>query len=110
MTASTANIINVSDPAFEKAVLQSTKPVLVEFWATWCGPCRTLAPILETFAASETRVQVAKVDVENCPEIATKYKIQSIPTLLLFKNGEVVAKHTGLLSAAQLTQFLEEHL
>lgn len=104
------NIINVSSAAFEKAVLQSATPVLVDFWAQWCQPCKTLALHLEKLAAQTQRVLVAKVDVEECQDLALQYQVQAIPTLLLFQSGQMIARHTGVLSLQGLNQFLDEHL
>ncbi len=93
------------------AALASDKPVVVDFWATWCGPCRMQAPVLEEFAKeAEGKVRVVKVDVDENEEIAYQYKIASIPTLMVFKNGESVEKSVGLTSAAKLSEMVLKHL
>ena len=104
-------IKHVTDDSFGDDVLQSDKPVLVDYWAEWCGPCKMIAPILDEVSRDyDGRVQVAKLNVDDNQEVAAKYGIRGIPTLMLFKNGEVVATKVGALSKSQLTQFLDSHL
>jgi len=89
---------NVSDQSFDQEVLQSKEPVLVDFHAEWCGPCKAMAPALEEVSQEMAgKVKVVKIDVDANPEITTKYQIQAMPTLLMVKGGEVVGRHTGAL-------------
>jgi len=88
--------LEITDSNFETVVMQSNKPVLVDFWAEWCGPCRMIAPIVEEIAAEyEGKAVVGKVDVDNNPEISGRFGIRNIPTVLFFKNGEVADKQVG---------------
>lgn len=103
--------IEVTDASFEKDVLKSDIPVLVDFWAVWCAPCLMIAPILEELAAEkEGKLKVAKVDVDNNPEIAMKFGIRSIPTLLIFKDGQVVDQMIGAVAKAMIESKLEKVL
>lgn len=100
--------IVLTEQNFETEVLAATQPVLVDFWATWCGPCRMLAPILEELAAEyDGRVLVGKVNVDEQPALAARYGIQSIPTVMLFKNGDVKDTVVGYRPKAQLEQLLQ---
>ncbi len=104
-------IKHTTDATFETDVLKSDKPVLVDYWAEWCGPCKMIAPILdETAKALGDRVQIAKMNVDENREIPARYGIRGIPTLMIFKGGELAATKVGALSKAQLTAFLEPHL
>ena len=104
-------ITHVTDATFNDDVLKADMPVLVDFWAEWCGPCKMIAPVLEEVAQSHAgKVRIAKVDVDDNREVAAKYGIRGIPTLLLFKNGEVAAQKVGALSKAQLTAFVDSNV
>ncbi len=104
-------IKHVSDATFEQDVVTSPTPVLVDYWAEWCGPCKMIAPILEEVDRDYSgRLQVAKVDVDQNQGTAAKFGIRGIPTLMLFKNGAVVASKVGAVSKSQLTAFLDSHL
>lgn len=104
------NIKTVTDSSFEEDILKSNKPVLVDFWAEWCGPCRALTPILEEVAGSQDTVTFAKINIDENPISPSKYGVMSIPTLILFKNGQVEAIKMGLLSKSQLSAFVESNI
>ncbi|GAB3296778.1 thioredoxin TrxA [Pseudidiomarina tainanensis] len=104
-------IVQLSDESFESDVLNSDKPVLVDFWAEWCGPCKMIAPILDDIANEYgDRITVGKLNVDHNNQTPPKYNIRGIPTLLLFKNGEVAGTKVGALSKAQLAEFIEQNL
>jgi thioredoxin 1 len=108
---STMTIKHVSDASFEQDVLKSESPVLVDYWAEWCGPCKMIAPILDEVSRDyEGRLQVAKLNVDENQAVPAKFGIRGIPTLMLFKNGAQVATKVGALSKSQLTLFLDSHL
>jgi len=103
--------VNVSDDTFEEEVLQSDLPVLVDFWAAWCGPCRVIAPILEEIAEEKaTSLKVAKVNVDENMRVAMQLGISSIPTLILYKNGQPVERIIGAQPKQRLLQHIEKHL
>ena len=105
------NIQQTSDADFDSDVLQSDKPVLVDYWAEWCGPCKMIAPILGEIANEYAdRVKVCKLDIDNNQATPPKYGIRGIPTLMLFKNGEVAATKVGALSKSQLAAFLDSNI
>jgi len=105
------NIVHTSDDSFEADVLQSDKPALVDFWAEWCGPCKMIAPMLDEAATEYAdKMSVVKLNVDENPNIAQKFGIRSIPTLILFKDGAVQAQKLGAMSKSQLTEFLDTNL
>ena len=104
-------IKHISDTTFDAEVLKSTKPVLVDYWAEWCGPCKMIAPILDEVATGyEGKLQITKMNVDENREIPAKFGIRGIPTLMLFKNGELAATKVGAMSKAQLTAFIDQQL
>ena len=104
-------ILTLSDADFENDVLKADLPMLVDFWAEWCGPCRSLAPVIDTVAASyQHRLQVAKLNVDDNPSTPGKYAVRALPTLLLFKNGDVVEQLVGLVTKEVLETAIEKHL
>ncbi len=106
-----ALIKNVTDATFEAEVLQSALPVLVDYWAEWCGPCKMIAPILDDVSAVyEGKLQIAKMNVDENRDIPGKFGIRGIPTLMLFKNGQLAATKVGAMSKAQLVAFIDQQL
>lgn len=104
-------IKHVTDTSFEVDVLQSALPVLVDYWAEWCGPCKMIAPILdEVSSAYEGKLQIAKMNVDENRDIPAKFGIRGIPTLMVFKGGTLAATKVGAMSKAQMTAFIEQHL
>ena len=104
-------IKHTSDASFDADVLKAGKPVLVDYWAEWCGPCKMIAPILdEVSAAYKDKLQIAKMNVDDNREVPAKFGIRGIPTLMLFKDGQLAATKVGAMSKAQLTAFLDSHL
>ena len=101
-------VSKVSDADFETTVLKSTEPVVVDFWAEWCGPCRMIGPALEEIAAGALagKVKIVKLNVDENPQTASKYNIMSIPTLMLFKNGEMASRQVGAAPKAKLEQWI----
>ncbi len=103
------NIVHVTDATFDSEVLNSDLPVLVDFWAEWCGPCKMIAPVLDELAGElEGKLKIAKVDVDANPDIPPKFGIRGIPTLIIFKGGNAEATKVGALSKTQLTEFVNE--
>jgi thioredoxin 1 len=104
-------IVHVSDEAFESDVLNSEQPVLVDYWAEWCGPCKMIAPVLEEIAEEYAgKVKIAKLNIDDNPATPPKYGIRGIPTLMLFKDGNVEATKVGAVSKSQLSAFLDSNL
>lgn len=100
------SVIHVTKETFQKEVLQSDKPVLVDFWATWCGPCRMVGPILDEIAQEREDIKVCKIDVDAQPELATEYGIMSIPTLMVFENGQKINQALGAMPKNQILELL----
>lgn len=106
-----ALIKHLSDASFEADVLQAGTPVLVDYWAEWCGPCKMIAPILDEVAGTyEGKLQIAKMNVDENREVPAKFGIRGIPTLMLFKDGQLAATKVGAMSKAQLTAFIDQQL
>jgi thioredoxin 1 len=104
-------IKHTTDATFDADVLKSTQPVLVDYWAEWCGPCKMIAPILDEVASSyDGKLQIAKMNVDENRDIPAKFGIRGIPTLMLFKDGQLAATKVGAMSKAQLTAFIDQQL
>ncbi len=97
---------HASESSFEEMVLKSSQPVLVDFYADWCGPCRALAPVLEELARENPQTRVVKVDVDSAPSLAARYQVSSIPTVMVFQNGQAVTQQIGLVGKGQLESML----
>ena len=101
-------MLEINDYSFDELVIKSDKPVMVDFWAEWCGPCRTIAPYIKQISDEYAgKAVIGKVDVDQCPEVTERYSIRNIPTLLFFKEGELVGKQVGLTSKAVMAQKLD---
>jgi thioredoxin 1 len=110
-TSVSEKIVHVTDDSFENEVLQSSAPVLVDYWAEWCGPCKMIAPVLDEIASEyDGRVKIAKLNIDDNPNTPPRYGIRGIPTLMLFKDGEVEATKVGAVSKSQLTAFIDSNL
>ncbi len=104
-------IVHVTDDSFESDVLKSSEPVLIDYWAEWCGPCKMIAPVLDEIATEYSgRLKVAKLNIDENPDTPPRYGIRGIPTLMLFKNGEVEATKVGAVSKSQLVAFIDSNL
>ena len=105
------HIVHISDESFEEEVLQSERPVLIDYWAEWCGPCKMIAPVLDEIATEYSdRLKVVKLNIDDNPQTPPKYGIRGIPTLMVYKAGQVEATKVGAVSKAQLTAFLDDSL
>ncbi len=105
------NIVNVSDESFDTDVLKASGAVLVDFWAPWCGPCKQIAPVLDEIAESmQDKVTIAKINIDDNPNTPGKYGVRGIPTLMLFRDGNVQGTKVGAVNKAKLIEFIEEHL
>ncbi len=104
-------IVYVTDDSFEQDVLKSSEPVLVDYWAEWCGPCKMIAPILEEIASDYAgRLKIAKLNIDENPQTPPRYGIRGIPTLMIFKDGNVEATRVGAMSKSQLTAFIDSNI
>jgi thioredoxin 1 len=109
--ADNPNVHDVSDASFEGDILKSAVPVLVDFWAPWCGPCRSVAPIVEDLATQYAgKIKVAKINVDESTDVAMRYQITSIPTFILFKNGEVADRALGALPRSEFVKLIDRNL
>ena len=107
----TNNIVHISDESFEEEVLNSSVPVLIDYWAEWCGPCKMIAPILDELVEEYgEKIKIVKLNIDENPETPPKYNIRSIPTLMIFKDGNVEATKVGAVSRSQLAAFIDSSL
>ena len=100
-------VLNITSENYEKEVLQSDKPVLLDFWAAWCGPCKMLSPLVDEVAESVEEIKVGKVNVDEQPELAAQFRVMGVPTLALIKNGEVEKTSVGFISKQEIYEFIQ---
>ncbi len=100
------SILHITNDTFQEEVLSSTKPVLVDFFATWCGPCKMLSPIIEQIAEERTDIKVCKIDVDEAPELAREYQIMTVPTLMVVKEGKITERFSGVMPKQQILDLL----
>jgi thioredoxin 1 len=105
-----SKVIEVTKDNFDSEVLQSDRPVLLDFSAEWCGPCKMLAPIIENVASKHDGLKVGKLDIDQAQDIANQYRVRGVPTVIVFKGGKEVARHTGLAPEAKLVSLFQSHL
>ena len=105
-----SNVKNITDSDFESEVLKSDSPVLIDFWAEWCGPCKVLGPVIDEVSNEISEVKFTKLNIDENPETAPKYGIRGIPTVMIFKNGELAATNVGVMSKSELTTFIKDNI
>ncbi len=103
-----ANVTELSSSSFEEEVLQSSQPVLVDFWAPWCNPCRMIGPVVEELAGENASLKVAKINIDDAQDIAATYGVSSIPTLMIFKNGDVIDRFVGVQPKSRLQEAVDQ--
>ncbi len=105
-----STVQNVTDASFETDVLKSEVPVLIDFWAEWCGPCKILGPVIDEVSGGYDNVKFMKLNIDENPQTAPKYGIRGIPTLMIFKNGELAATNVGVLTKSELEKFINDNI
>ena len=104
------SLVQITSKNFEQEIMQSEKTVLLDFWAAWCGPCQVLMPVMEEIAQEERQIKICKINVDEEPELARRYKIQTIPTLVYIKEGEIVDRMSGVRSKGEIVEIIERKL